>query len=134
MPRSRSGSAVFRECTIPGKPQTERLEGYLRAKVVEVNLNEFVIVAAGLGQGELEAMALCKRLPADHLLVDDERARKIASLNSIKVVGSLGILLRAKAMGLISAVRPSIDRMQTAGIHYSEQLVAEALRLAGESR
>jgi len=27
--------AVFRECTVPGKPEAERLAGYLRDKVVD---------------------------------------------------------------------------------------------------
>ena len=82
---------VLRECTISGKPEAERLDAYLRGKVSKVDLNEFVIVVAGLGQGELEAMALYKYLHADRLLVDDFRARKVAGLNGIEVVGSLGM-------------------------------------------
>lgn len=124
--------AVFHECTVPGKPEAERLEAYLQGKIAEVDLNEFIIAVAGLGQGELEAMALYKRLHADRLLVDDYRARRVAGLNGIEVVGSLGILLRAKESGLISAVRPLLTAIQSAGIHYSEQLVGEALHLAGE--
>ncbi len=49
--------AVFRECTVPGKPEAEQLAGYLRDKVAEIDLAEFVIAAAGIGQGELEAIA-----------------------------------------------------------------------------
>jgi len=124
--------AVFRECTIPGKAEAERLEGYLRGRVVKVDLREFVIVVAGLGQGELEAMALHKRLHADRLLVDDLRARKVAGLNGIEVVGSLGILLRAKESGLISEILPFLPVMRAAGVRYSDELVDEALRLAGE--
>jgi predicted nucleic acid-binding protein len=125
-------SAVFRECTVPGKPWVGRLEAYLIQKVVEVDLQEFVIVAEGLGQGELEAMALCKRLRAERLLIDDYRARKVAHLNGIHVVGSLGVLLLAKEAGLISQARPLIAEIQAAGVRYSDQLVAEVLRLAGE--
>jgi len=99
---------------------------------VEVPLKEYVIAVAGLGHGELEAMALYKRLHADYLLVDDYRARKVARLNRIEVVGSLGILLRAKESGLIPAIRPLLANIQAAGVHYGEQLVSEALRLAGE--
>lgn len=124
--------AVFQECTVPGKPDAERLEGYLREKVSSFNLQEFVIAVSGLGRGELEAMALYKHLRADHLLIDDERARKVARHNGIEVIGSLGVLLRAKESGVIPALRPLISAMQTAGAHYGEQLVAEALRLAGE--
>ena len=126
--------AVFRECTVRGKSAAGRLEDYLRGKVMDVDLKDFVIAVAGLGEGELEAMALYKRLHADRLLVDDQRARKVARLNDIEVVGSLGILLRAKEAGLLSAVRPLLDAIEAAGVHYSEQLVNEALRQAGERR
>jgi predicted nucleic acid-binding protein len=124
--------AVLRECTVPGKAQVERLEDYLHGKVFEVDLKEFVIAVAGLGQGELEAMALCKRLQADRMLVDDYRARKVAHLNGIEVIGSLGVLMRAKEAGLVSEIRPFVKAIQSAGIRYGEQLVSEALSLAGE--
>jgi len=124
--------AVFRECTVSGKPDAERLETYLRDKVAELDLREFVIAVAGLGQGELEAMALYKTLHADHLLIDDDRARKVARHNGIEVIGSIGVLVRAKESGLISDLRPLLSAMHAAGMHYGDQLIEEALRLAGE--
>ena len=54
-----------------------------------------------LGSGEMEAMALYKKLNADWLLIDDEKARKTARFNKIKVIGSLGVLLLAKEKNLI---------------------------------
>lgn len=77
-------------------------------------------------------MALAKVLHADVLLLDDQRARKAAELNGLRVAGSLGVLLRAKRLGLITAIRPRVDACLIAGIYYSDQLVSEALRLAGE--
>jgi predicted nucleic acid-binding protein len=123
---------VLQECTVRGKAEAERLETYLRGRVIEVDLRDFVIAVAGLGQGELEAMALYKHMKADRLLVDDQRARRVARLNEIEVIGSLGVLLRAKESGLISEIRPLVIVIQAAGVYYDERLVAEALRLAGE--
>lgn len=124
--------AVFEECTVAGKPRVDRLEIYLQNKVTNVDLAELVIAAAGLGQGELEAMALYKRLHADRLLVDDERARKVARLNGIAVVGSVGVLLLAKERRLIESVRPRLEEIRAAGIRLGEELFLEALRLANE--
>ena len=124
--------AVFRECTEAGKPGADVLGAYLRDRVAEVDLDAFVIAAAGLGRGELEAMALYKRLHADRLLLDDSRARKVARLNGVQVVGSAGVLLLAKSEGLIPLVLPLLERVRTAGIYLSDTLVAEVLRLAGE--
>lgn len=124
--------AVFGECTVLGKPGTEVLERYLRDKIEGVDLGEFAIAAVELGRGELEAMVLYKRLGADRLLVDDLRARRIARLNSIAIIGSIGVLLMAKEEGHLSAVRPRLEAIRSAGIHLSEQLIAEALQVAGE--
>lgn len=68
--------AVFEECTLAAKPAADVLDTYLREKVSGIDLNDFAITAVELGRGELEAMALCKRLGADRLLVDDRRARR----------------------------------------------------------
>jgi predicted nucleic acid-binding protein len=125
-------AAVFEECTISGKPFAEQLREYLESKVVDVDLEEFIIAAAGLGTGELEAMALYKRLHADRLLLDDSRARRVATFNHIEVVGSLGVLLLAKSQGLIPTLRPRLESIHAAGIYLGDALVNEALRLAGE--
>jgi hypothetical protein len=125
-------SAVFRECAVPGKASSERLKDYLQEKVIDVDLQDFVIAVAGLGQGELEAMALYKRLQAEFLLIDDHRARKVAHLNGIEVVGTLGVLLRAKESGLVAEVRPLIVTIQAAGVHYGGEVLSEVFRLAGE--
>lgn len=124
--------AVFRECIIPGKPEAERLEAWLQDRVADVDLEEYIIAVAGLGQGELEAMALYKHLRAHRLLVDDYRARKIATVNGIQVVGSLGVLLRAKEVGLVAEIGPLVAAARAAGVRYGEKLVSEALRLACE--
>lgn len=63
---------------MPGKPHAAALQEFLEGKVLSVDLKKYVIAALGLGQGELEAMALYRAIAADGLLVDDqikERAR-----------------------------------------------------------
>jgi predicted nucleic acid-binding protein len=124
--------AVLLECTVPGKPGADRLGEYLADKVEEIDLSGFVIASTGLGRGELEAMALYKRWQADRLLMDDLRARKLAALNGVAVIGSVGVLLFAKSKGHIPDVRSSLDAIRQAGIFIGEGLLAEALRMAGE--
>lgn len=125
--------AVHRECTVPGKPEADALDKYLSGKAAEVALSEFVIAVTGLGQGELEAMALYRKLSADELLLDDQRARKVARFNGMRVIGSVGVLLAARQRGHIQALRPLLETIRRSGIHISDALVAEALRLAGEN-
>lgn len=126
-------SAVFAECTVVGRPHSEALRTYLEGKINSVDLSSFVIAAVGLGTGELEAMALYKHLGADRLLVDDDRARRVARINQIEVIGSIGVLLLGKIHSLIPAVKPRLDSMQSAGIYLSKALFQAALEIAGEA-
>jgi predicted nucleic acid-binding protein len=123
---------VFEEVIVEGKPAAETLRTYLTRKAVPVDMTPFVIASGGIGQGELEAMALYKTLHANYLLVDDKRARKVARLNHIKITGSQGILLLAKHEGLISRVQPFLDRLRHSDIRISERLIHKILQLAGE--
>ncbi len=125
--------AVHGEVVVSGRPGAESLRIYLQGKLAPVDTAEYVIAVAGLGRGEVEAMALYRHLNADLLLVDDKRARRVADLNGMQTVGSLGVLLLAKRRTLISELRPLVTRMQEAGIHIGERLAAELLRRVGEA-
>jgi predicted nucleic acid-binding protein len=70
--------AVYDEAIEPEKQQAFALASFLSGRVMEVNTTHWVLAAGGLGQGELEAMALSKQLSADTLLIDDHRARLVA--------------------------------------------------------
>lgn len=125
--------AVFDEAIEDGKPQAGKLKHYLSGKVVDIDLNDFIIAAPGLGQGELQAMALYRHVHADRLLIDDLRARKAAQYNGINIVGSAGILLMAKNQGLITTVKPYLERISNSEVYLSEALVSEVLNIAGEA-
>lgn len=124
--------AVLRECRISGKPFADVLSAFLQEKVVTLDAHDPLIRAAGLAEGEREAMALYRKLHADRLLLDDARARRVARLNDIDVIGSIGILLLAKERGSIDRIVPSLESMRLAGIFLSSALIDEARRLAGE--
>ena len=44
----------------------------------------------------------------------------------------LGLLLRAKELGLMPAIRPEIERLRETGFSVSDRPIAEVLRTAGE--
>jgi predicted nucleic acid-binding protein len=50
----------------------------------------------------------------------------------LRMVGTLGILLRAKEQQLLPAVKPMIDQLLAFGFHADEELVSGVLRIAGE--
>jgi len=87
----------------------------------------------GWGAGEREAIALALEMQATELLIDDLAARRLAQSLGIPIIGSLGLLLRAKQRGLVSAVRPLLETMQTEEFRISDDLFSEILMAAEES-
>jgi len=68
-----------------------------------------------LDAGEAEALALAEELDADVVLMDELAGREVARQCGFTVLGTLGILLRAKQQGLCPAVAPLLDRLQRHG-------------------
>jgi len=124
--------AVYNEVVVAEKPQAIALAAFLSGRVREADIMHWVLTAGGLGQGELEAMALYKQLSADALLIDDHRARLIAEHNHINCIGALGLLLLAKQRGKVDEIAPYIQKLRAASIHYGEELLNTVLKLAGE--
>ncbi len=122
--------AVFDEVTQIGKPQSNKLRQFLQGKVKQVDLT---LTHLGLGLGELEAITLYKKLDADVLLIDDNRAKKYASLNGVKVIGSLGILVKAKEKGHIERVKTFLDEIQKSEVYISQKLIEKVLEICGEN-
>ncbi len=124
--------SVFSEVTTPGKPESVVLCKYLEDRIIKVSAEEIIISDYTLGQGEIEAMILYKRLKADLLLIDDKRARKIAGLNDIKTIGSLGVLLEAKEKKIIPELRPAILKIYNSDVYVSSELCNYILIKSGE--
>ena len=90
--------------------------------------------ARRLGPGESEAIALASEFAGSvPLLLDDLKGRRVALELGLPVVGSAGVLVAAKDLGLIAAVRPLLEDLRNAGLHLSRQAFTEILRRAGES-
>jgi len=124
--------AVFDECIKPGKPEAEELSDYLRGKVCPVDMSHFVYLDAYADAGESEAMVLYKQKSADKLLIDDKRGRKVAKINNISTIGSLGVLLSAKQAGLIKIVKPRLEKIVGSRVYLDSALVTIVLEMANE--
>ena len=121
--------AVYDEITISYKPQSLKLKKFLSDKVVNVNLD---ILKVGLGQGELEAIALYKKLNADFLLIDDRRAKSFAKLNGLNVIGSLGVMILAKDSGFVNSIREDLEKLIDSNLFISQNLLDRVLHEVGE--
>ena len=82
--------------------------------------------------GEAEIIALGTELDPAHVILDDAAARSEAKELDLTILGTIGLVLRAKRQGHISAVRPLLHTLQGSGFWMSEVLYRHALRRAGE--
>ena len=138
----------FREVWIPGavKRELDRLPspegrasiqqamqaGWLRCRDI-ANAPLAAVLANDLDEGEAEAIALATEIPADVLLIDEKDGRALARQAGAPVRGVLGILIRTKAMGSVSSVKPEIEALRRlAGFFVATNLEEEVLRSIGE--
>ena len=77
---------------------------------------------AQLDCGESEAIVLAKEMNAELLVLDEKKARRIAKLNGITVIGTIGVLQNAKDMGILNSMKACLDGMIQSGIWLDEKL------------
>lgn len=92
---------------------------------VEVLLDE-------LDLGEAETIVLAREMGADWVLMDEKKGRRKLLQMGMNKVGTVGILLKAKQIGLITKFRPEIERLQRQGFSLSQTVIDAALRQANE--
>ena len=86
----------------------------------------------GLGIGESHAISLALERGARLLVLDEEPARRLAKCLGVPTTGTAGLLIEARALGVIPAVRPLLDALVGSGFYVSASLCTDVLSLAGE--
>lgn len=82
--------------------------------------------------GEASAIALAKEFDDVLLLLDDLKARKLASRLNLKYTGALGIITKAKQLLIIDAVKPLIDKLIATNFRISKKIIDEILKINNE--
>jgi predicted nucleic acid-binding protein len=124
---------VYAEATVSEKPEALKIAVYAQGKVQRSeNPKPAALLEATLGKGEIEAMALYWEKGADYLLIDEDKGRRFARKNGMTVIGSLGILLYAKKMNRIPAVKPLLHILRASNIRIADGLYESVLKQAKE--
>jgi predicted nucleic acid-binding protein len=101
------------------------------ATLSDTNLKDSLL--NDLDGGEAEAIALAVELKAEYLLMDETKGRQIAENFNIKVTGILGILIKAKEEGLITELKPYLQRLvDEAGFWLNPKLIVKILEIVNE--
>lgn len=62
------------------------------------------------------------------LVLDDRKARKLAREMKMKVTGTLGVLSKAKTIGVISELKPTVLKLMQTNFRMSGEIIDELLR------
>ena len=128
--------AVYRECVVEGRgrPGAEEIASApwieVRSISSEALKRSFMFL---LDEGEAEVIVLAIEAGADLVILDEREARLVAKSFGLKVTGTLGVLLRAKRLGLVKSMKEELERLKAAGFRLSADLEEKALREAGEA-
>ncbi len=129
------------EFCCPQQVETELLTGaalghpvtrpaWVKILPLQTPLTPFASIA--LDDGEAAVIQLALEQQINRVCIDETKGRRAALSVGLQVVGSLGLLGKAKTEGLVNAVRPSIVKAQQSGLHYDASLISTFLRGLGE--
>lgn len=114
-----------------GKGLSEVKPSWLEVRPLERPLD--LVARATLDPGETAVIQLALEQGIRRVCIDERRGRRAASSVGLEVVGSLGLLLRAKNLQIIPAVRPYVERICRAGDWYSQALIEAYFKAADET-
>ena len=92
---------------------------------VEVLLDEMDL-------GESETIVLAHEIHADWVLMDEKKGRRKLDQLGLRKIGTVGILLKAKEVGLISIIRSELEKLRSKGFSLNNGLSKAVLKQAGE--
>ena len=126
---------VWRECQFdPARRDAQTIKQAFDAKVivrVDARAPKPGSFPANLGEGETSSIILANKRRC-LIAVDDRSARRYAKNIGLDVVGTVGILLHAKHLGVIASVREKVNALRTQHYYLSDDLIDKALELANE--
>jgi predicted nucleic acid-binding protein len=89
------------------------------------------MIRADLDDGEAAVIQLALEKGINMVCADNLRGRHWAKAVWFPVVGVLGLLGKAKTLGLIPGLRPCADKLLSAGIRYSPELISRIITEIG---
>jgi predicted nucleic acid-binding protein len=90
------------------------------------------IIETNVDRGEASAIALAVEQDDCLLIIDELKGRKFAKQLGLKIIGTIGIFVQAKRLGIIPSIKPILSKMRQTNFRISTQLEETVLKLSGE--
>lgn len=125
---------VVEELLVKDSPDRQQLADVLgKARVHPSQSQQDLLLAAELDHGEAAVIRAALELGVSLVIIDERKARRVASrVYGLQVKGTGGLLVEAKNRNLISSVRSCLEGMIDGGYFLGPKLVAACLAAAGE--
>ena len=104
---------------------------WIRIEKIE-DVQKFKLLNLELDKGESSGITLALENEASLLIIDEKKGRGIAKKLGIKITGILGVMIRAKEIGVINRVKPLIEKLEKVDFRMSERLKNQILERVGE--
>jgi len=135
--------SLFEELIIPNGVKEEILDGpedkankwmIMKGKeyVRTIDRIEPIIAPWDIGKGETEVLSYTYQNHEFIAGIDDKAARKCAKAISVKVIGTIGIILRLKQQKRIESVKYYLKELNKQGFRLSPDIYKHALYIANE--
>ncbi len=85
-----------------------------------------------IDKGESSAIALALETNNSTLILDDFKARKVATQLGLNFTGTIGVIIKAKLTGKIESVKPFLLKIKQTDFRISPELETKALMEAHE--
>ncbi|MEY4875057.1 MAG: hypothetical protein RL708_206 [Bacteroidota bacterium] len=126
---------LFKQILITPEIQTEfnePLPDWIKVENIKDKLL-FQSLQLNLDKGEASAISLSlEQVDKTILIIDERKGRKFAQELGIAIIGTIGILLKAKTENIIPSVKEILQKLNATDFRVSEKMIQEILKSANE--
>lgn len=97
-----------------------------------INIDFQIILNASVDLGEASAIALAFEHKHALIILDDLKARKLATGLNLVFTGTFGFIIMAKTLGKLTSVKTIIDKIKLTNFHITPELEQQILEKSGE--
>ena len=102
-------------------------------KIIEISNRDIQnVLELEVDKGEASAITAALENKDSTLIIDEKRGRRVAKRLGVKVIGTIGVIILGKDLGLIEAGKPILEDLVENGFRISAPLLEKVVTRLGE--